>query len=223
MYKPRSNDPELFNFWPAFTDGLTGLFIAIILLFLTLTVHNFINVTRLIELEELLGRVDRGMFEVFKDDPDAKPTDGGIVLGDAILFDYNSSVLRPEGKAKLQRIGFKLKSVLLQFQDDPITRLQVRIEGHTDTRGWDSYNQELSAKRAEAVARYWEAACDLDRRRFDIAAIGRGPYHPVVKQANTEADHQKNRRIEVRVYPRFDALIDGILRGRKDSLSIKAN
>lgn len=68
----------------------------------------------------------------------------GMVLG-IIYYDYNKSKLRNESKPTLD----SLTNLLLTREE-----FVVRVEGHTDQRGADDYNQVLSEKRAEAVYNY---------------------------------------------------------------------
>jgi OOP family OmpA-OmpF porin len=61
------------------------------------------------------------------------------------FFDFNKSVLKPEGKAKLDDLSGKVKAINLEV---------IIAVGHTDSVGSDAYNQKLSVKRADAVKAY---------------------------------------------------------------------
>ena len=61
------------------------------------------------------------------------------------FFDFDKSVLKPEGKAKLDDLTGKVKDINLEV---------IIAVGHTDSVGSDAYNQKLSVKRAEAVKAY---------------------------------------------------------------------
>jgi OOP family OmpA-OmpF porin len=61
------------------------------------------------------------------------------------FFDFDKSVLKPEGKAKLKELVEEFKSISLEV---------VIAVGHTDSVGTDAYNQKLSQRRAEAVKAY---------------------------------------------------------------------
>jgi len=72
----------------------------------------------------------------------------------------------------------------------------VSINGHTDDRGAATTNQELSKKRAEAVADYLKKkGIDLERIKFN----GYGEKFPIADN-NTEAGRKKNRRIDIFVF-----------------------
>jgi OOP family OmpA-OmpF porin len=77
----------------------------------------------------------------------AAPVAKAITISAKELFDYNKAVLKPEGKAAIDReVVAKLKDV------GPIK--QVLVTGHTDRLGAQQYNQKLSEKRAEVVKGY---------------------------------------------------------------------
>ena len=70
----------------------------------------------------------------------------------------------------------------------------VQITGYTDERGTVEYNMTLSKDRANVVFdRLVKMGVNAKRLRFD----GKGKSNPVVPNAQTEADHQMNRRVEI--------------------------
>jgi outer membrane protein OmpA-like peptidoglycan-associated protein len=115
----------------------------------------------------------------------AKQTERGMVLtlGD-VLFDTAASTLKPGAGAALDRVA----SFLNENQGT-----KVMIEGHTDSRGSDQYNEELSQRRAQAVADAL-AFRGIDRSR--VEAVGRGEALPVASN-DTAAGQQQNRRVEL--------------------------
>lgn len=115
----------------------------------------------------------------------AKQTDRGMVitLGD-VLFDTDKAQLKPGGVREVQ----KLAEVLRQ---NP--RRTIAIEGFTDSRGSESYNQELSERRANAVR---ETLQGMGISGDRITARGYGESFPVAGNVN-EAGRQLNRRVEI--------------------------
>jgi outer membrane protein OmpA-like peptidoglycan-associated protein len=115
----------------------------------------------------------------------AKQTERGMVLtlGD-VLFDTGASTLKPGAGAVLDRVAGFLK------ENDGT---KVLIEGHTDSRGSDQYNEQLSQRRAQAVADGL-AFRGIDRGR--VEAVGRGEALPVASN-DTAAGQQQNRRVEL--------------------------
>jgi len=87
----------------------------------------------------------------------------------------------------------KLNHLLTVVNSKPASR--IAIEGHTDVRGDAPYNQALSQRRAESV-RSWLVAHGVAAGR--ISATGAGESRPV-QTGTTEADHQANRRVEIRI------------------------
>jgi outer membrane protein OmpA-like peptidoglycan-associated protein len=115
----------------------------------------------------------------------AKPTDRGLVLtlGD-VLFETGSSTLSPGAGRNLDR--------LVQFLTDHPERL-VQIDGFTDSIGTDSFNQDLSQHRADAV-RYQLVSRGISSTR--IATQGYGKAYPVASNSESSG-RQLNRRVEV--------------------------
>ncbi|MCB9188562.1 MAG: OmpA family protein [Flavobacteriales bacterium] len=104
-----------------------------------------------------------------------------------ILYDYDKATLRPESEVALDSlIDF------LTINDNLI----VEISSHTDEQGSDSYNIKLSQKRAESVVNYLIEHGIPESR---LVAKGYGESKPKVKNAQTEEDHQKNRRTSFRI------------------------
>jgi len=104
-----------------------------------------------------------------------------------ILFDFNKATLRPESYPVLDSIAQVLK-------ENPT--VVVEIGGHTDTRGSFRYNLRLSQARANSVREYLiQKGIEPNR----LVAKGYGEMRPLVKPERTEADYQKNRRVEFRV------------------------
>ncbi|HKT74205.1 MAG TPA: OmpA family protein [Steroidobacteraceae bacterium] len=118
-------------------------------------------------------------------DLQAKQTDRGVVvtLGD-VLFDTGLATLKPGADLALDRLAVFLKQ-------NPQTR--VVIEGHTDSRGSAQYNEQLSQRRADAVARALTMR-NVPADRYE--AVGRGKDFPVASN-DTAAGRQQNRRVEI--------------------------
>jgi outer membrane protein OmpA-like peptidoglycan-associated protein len=115
----------------------------------------------------------------------AKPTDRGLVLtlGD-VLFETGSSTLSSGAGRNMDR--------LVQFLTDHSERL-VQIDGFTDSIGTDSFNQDLSQHRADAV-RYQLVSRGISSAR--IATQGYGKAYPVASNSESSG-RQLNRRVEV--------------------------
>ncbi|MFK7945496.1 MAG: OmpA family protein [Paracoccaceae bacterium] len=105
-----------------------------------------------------------------------------ITLDADALFDTNKSDLRPEAIAELNDFGTKARQ---------LGKTRIRVEGHTDSRASDAYNQALSERRAESVANYLG-------RNFGINAEtrGYGETSPVAPNSTAEG-RQANRRVDI--------------------------
>ena len=98
-------------------------------------------------------------------------------------FDFNKSVLKPEGRRMLDASIPSLKE----------SSGRVLVEGHTDSVGSDHYNQGLSERRAKTVRDYIVSKGVPASR---ITTRGYGESKPVASNA-TEAGRAENRRVEV--------------------------
>ncbi len=106
-----------------------------------------------------------------------------------IHFDTDKANIRPESRPKVD----KFAEFLLKNKGS-----LVRIEGHTDSRGSDTYNMILSKKRAHSIQ---TALIEDGVSAARLTAIGKGEKEPVATN-KTEAGMAKNRRIEVHLsYP----------------------
>ncbi|WP_213955645.1 MULTISPECIES: outer membrane protein OmpA [unclassified Variovorax] len=102
------------------------------------------------------------------------------------FFDFDKSVLKPEGRAKLDDLVSKIKGVNLEV---------IIAVGHTDSIGSDAYNQRLSVRRAEAVKAYLVSK-GIERNR--VYTEGKGEKQPVADN-RTKEGRAKNRRVEIEV------------------------
>ena len=102
------------------------------------------------------------------------------------FFDFDKSVLKPEGKAKLDDLVSKVKGINLEV---------IIAVGHTDSVGSDAYNQKLSVRRAEAVKAYLVSK-GIEKNR--VYTEGKGEKQPVADNKTAEG-RAKNRRVEIEV------------------------
>ena len=116
---------------------------------------------------------------------EAEQTNRGLVLtlGD-LLFDTGGAELKEGAEVSMDRLAAFLN-------ENPERRLL--IEGHTDSRGTDDFNKELSAKRADAVA---EALVERGIPSERLRSVGLGEDYPVAGN-DSAAGMQQNRRVEI--------------------------
>jgi OOP family OmpA-OmpF porin len=109
-----------------------------------------------------------------------------------VNFEFNSDKLTSEAENRLDNVVNALKA----SQD-----IEIRLEGHTDSKGSASYNQRLSQQRADAVKRY------LTQHGIDASRMttqGFGESQPIAPNTNPDGSDNpdgraKNRRTELEV------------------------
>ena len=107
-----------------------------------------------------------------------------IVIQADALFDFDKSVVRPDGKKNIDDAMAKLAGVDVEM---------VIATGHTDSVGTDAYNQKLSERRAAAVKEY---LVSKGIPASKITTLGKGESQPVATN-KTKEGRQKNRRVDI--------------------------
>lgn len=105
-----------------------------------------------------------------------------------INFAYNSAAVQPQFRATLDKVA----SVLSDYN-----QTYIDVYGHTDSTGSDSYNQDLSERRAGSVADYLTTRGVQSAR---IATRGFGETQPI-ESNETEQGRAANRRVEIKIVP----------------------
>ena len=130
--------------------------------------------------------------------PDIRIVGDRFVFQSEVFFDSGQAVLRPEGRAELD----KLASALIDLEKQIPSEINwvLRVDGHTDTRplsGTSTYktNWDLSAARAISVVQYLISKGVPPQR---LVAAGFGEFQPIDPGTTDEA-HSRNRRIELKL------------------------
>lgn len=110
-----------------------------------------------------------------------------ITFDSGILFGFDSSQLTESSKKNIE----DLAKVLNKYDDT-----EILIEGHTDNKGADEYNQKLSEERAASVVEQLTAR-NVANKRFTI--VGHGEAMPIATN-ETDDGRKQNRRVEVAIY-----------------------
>ena len=100
-----------------------------------------------------------------------------------VMFDFDSATLKPGAYAEIGRVG----NVLNRYP-----QTTIRVEGHTDSKGSEQYNQDLSQRRAQAVKDALKQR-GVDSRR--IQTIGFGESQPI------SSSDAMNRRVNIVIIP----------------------
>lgn len=110
---------------------------------------------------------------------------GCWVLPSNVLFEFDKAEINEEYYSELADIK-------LIFDENP--NLKVTVEGHTDSKGSEAYNQKLSERRANAVMEYLTDRLFISPQRLD--AVGYGETRPAYTN-DTEMGRSLNRRVEL--------------------------
>lgn len=115
-----------------------------------------------------------------------------ITIAADILFDFDQAILRPDAKTALGQISAAIAKYYPQNS--------LQIQGHTDAIGSDSYNQDLSVRRAIAVKQWLQTQGNIAASR--MTTVGYGESRPVAANTRTDGSdnpegRQKNRRVEI--------------------------
>ena len=119
--------------------------------------------------------------------PAARVERGQIMILEQVQFAYNSDRILKASDPILEAV----KAILVATPDIK----KVEVQGHTDSKGGDAFNKNLSLRRAKAVAK-WLVDHGIDKARFD--AKGFGEERPIADNA-TEEGRAANRRVEFHI------------------------
>jgi len=103
-----------------------------------------------------------------------------------VLFDFDDARIKPSERTKLD----KLAEVLSKYPENIAV-----IEGHTDSKGGNSYNQRLSEQRAKSIENYLNAT---NLSISSLSSVGYGESQPIVPN-DTEDGRALNRRVVIKI------------------------
>jgi outer membrane protein OmpA-like peptidoglycan-associated protein len=102
-------------------------------------------------------------------------------------FDFDKSKLKEEYLNQLDEMAQSMKEF-------PNARFE--IIGHTDRRGSDAYNMGLSQRRADSIKELLvQRGIDADK----LVTVAKGESEPLITNPKNEADHEQNRRVEIKI------------------------
>ncbi|SEI92495.1 MULTISPECIES: outer membrane protein OmpA [unclassified Achromobacter] len=114
------------------------------------------------------------------------PMAAKVVFNADTFFDFDKSVLKPEGRQLLQQVAQQVRTIDLET---------IIAVGHTDSIGTEQYNQKLSERRAASVKAYL-VSLGIDPNR--IYTEGKGELQPIASNKTKEGRAQ-NRRVEIEI------------------------
>ena len=115
-----------------------------------------------------------------------------------IPFDFNKYEIKEDAKAQLDEIGKALQTIIGVGRDIviiPKKKAIFEIAGHTDIKGENNYNQNLSFKRAESVVNYLVEKFNIPENCLE--PIGYGKTKLICKTSTDENCQFLNRRVEI--------------------------
>lgn len=203
------------NYWPSLADIFASLFI-IFLIFFAVYYGKVGYMTHAIEkdwdeLKELLTSesdiIDINMEEKI------------IRISEKALFEFDEYYLTENGQRLAQEMGYKLGSYL--NYDNRYKNYLFLIEGHTDSKGTHEYNNTLSLNRANALL--GAISDEILEHRFLNKAQVDSTFIPVAYGETKPHDgvyvdelrSEGNRRVEIRIIPRFNEALEGIIRDNR--------
>ena len=116
--------------------------------------------------------------------PAPQPVKVAITIQAEALFDFDKSILKPDGKKSIDDAIVKMKKVDVEM---------VIATGHTDSVGTDAYNQKLSERRATTVKEYM---ISQGISAAKITILGKGETQPVASNKTSDG-RAKNRRVDI--------------------------
>lgn len=193
-------DEEQSSTWMSIGDLMSGLLLLFALLFIATLLQLRIALdekpdpTRII-VGELIREFKNNNLDL-----DADPKTGDVTIREAILFDENSSLIKPAGRLFLEEFIKIYSSVIFKIHrwgDKEICfENQVKyvvVEGHASSKGTDQKNLQLSAERALSVSRLIMFEMDFPERSkliLKLLTAGRGEV-----LANQDEDRAEDRRV----------------------------
>jgi outer membrane protein OmpA-like peptidoglycan-associated protein len=137
------------------------------------------------------AQMDKQAHEIAQNIPGARVERIGegiaVTFESGMLYDYDSSNLRPEAQSNLRSLAASLGKY---------PGSDILIVGHTDGTGSSGYNQGLSERRAQSAANYLTSQGVSNGR---VSTVGRGESEPAASN-DTDDGRQQNRRVAVAIY-----------------------
>ena len=106
-----------------------------------------------------------------------------------VTFDVDKDQVTPQFQPTLNSVALVMKKYNQTLLD---------VTGHTDSTGSDTYNLDLSNRRALSVANYLSQVGQIDGRRFAVAGLGE--QRPIASNASVQG-RTANRRVEIQITP----------------------
>jgi chemotaxis protein MotB len=229
MFKKNKNNDEEVTYWLSFSDVMSSLLIIFLLLFVykildyNQEIKNYNQAlaskeAKIQELSNVRRKIIERLLEQFGENIQIDKSTGAIKLRSEVLFDYNKSELKPEGKTFMTQFMPKYLEVLLGDKEIKDSLSRIIVEGHTDNEGNYLYNLELSQDRALSVVKYI-ISDNVNKNYLNdieqyVSAIGRSKAD-LIKKDNVVLPAE-SRRVEFKFQLKDEDTIKAILNEIKD-------
>ena len=215
----RQKHDRVKDYWASFTDVITNLLLIFIFIFIVLFIKNYFDNVEIKRLKDIVGTIEddleslKSSFNGFVIEGPDETGNLRIVLGeDRVKFTTNTSDIYSiplEGQRLLKRIGEQIKSSLQKYP----SLFTITIEGYTDSAGTNEHNYNLSYQRAKNVMNFWIEEVGLDPNENDITPAGFGELRSKLRVKTPDGvANIENRRIEIRITPKFKALMQHLIK-----------
>lgn len=211
-------DKKVRDYWASFTDVITNLLLIFIFIFIVLIIKNYFDNVEIKRLREIVGTIENNLdsletsFQGFELEGPDESGNLRIVLGeDLVKFSSDSADVYSiplDGQVLLEQIGEQIKLSLIKHP----ALFTITIEGYTDRVGPGDYNYRLSYLRAKNVMMFWFKKVGLDPDAHDITPAGFGEQYSKLRVKTADnVNNIENRRIEIRITPKFKQLMEHLL------------
>ncbi|GAA3442438.1 OmpA family protein [Planomonospora venezuelensis] len=141
---------------------------------------------RVLDISERIANLDGSVTN------ETSGTERKIIVAADVLFAFDRATLTAKARSRLAQVAERLAA--------EAAGKQVRVDGHTDAKGGDAYNLDLSRRRAQAVQRFLERS--LRGKGITFTVEGHGAADPVAPNTTPEGQDNpkgraKNRRVEI--------------------------
>ncbi|MDP2173241.1 MAG: OmpA family protein [Candidatus Cloacimonadaceae bacterium] len=192
------------NYWPSFVDIFASLFFVFLILFAAFYT-GVRNTSQIIEndLKEFKDMINNSNLKIKPD-----TLNFNLTIDESVLFTTGQSALKTDGTKVAEKLGKSFDRYMTK--NKRYGKYSIIIEGHTDTKAGDDINDPLSLARANALISEMRKWINLTvRDSIEFIPVGFGE-HKLFKPTEDEVNEQANRRVEIRIIPKFDETIKDV-------------
>lgn len=209
LFKKKKNHLQEEDYWSSVSDLMSGLMMVFLFISIALMREAMIEKDKIKDVAVSYQKNQVALYdELHKEfEKDLEKWEATLNKEDLTfsfvspdtLFDHNQSKLKDDYKNVLKDFFPRYLSIVLKFKG---SINEIRIEGHTSSKGGYFYNMQLSQDRTRAVLEYVYNLSDISSEQEwmvkHVAAVGLSSSKLIYKEDNTE-DENGSRRVSFRV------------------------